>query len=569
MIQGLCGHLIGAMVDGRNNRNNNEPTLSGIMRFNIQKRYVMTCLPTCKRAALKFALAAMAWLAFMAVPGLAPLAPFGLSGTAAAQTAQGGPEMNIDSFYDALSPYGTWVENSQYGYVWVPEQVPEGWRPYTVGHWLDTDQGWYWDSQEPFAWAIYHYGRWGYSPDYGWFWVPGTQWAPAWVVWRSGDRYVGWAPIPPQGEGYAYGAPTEWAPPVAEAWVFVPPDRFMNDDVASYALDAASLGLAFANAVHVYRPYVYDQRIYNYGIPRAYISQWVGRPIVRINIFRSDNWHRYGYRHFNHNGIYIYAPRFRHQRPYGRPKHFYTHPGQFHPKAFLKHRYPGRPPAGWGHSAFDHHPGHGPGHHPGMGPGGPGHGPGYHPGMGPGGPGHGPGGPGHGPGGPGHGPGGPGHHPGHGPGGPGHGPGGPGYHPGMGPGGPGHGPGGPGHGPGGPGHGHHPGMGKPPMGPGHHPGMGKPRPHHKPQMRPGHRPGMGKPKPHYKPHRGSGQRPPHQGRHGSSRGHQGMNRQRGGSSRHNMGRPRSGGHQGGGGRHRSGGGGGGGHQGKKHKGNRP
>ncbi len=32
--------------------------------------------------------------------------------------------------------------------------------------------------------------------DYvGWVWVPGTVWAPAWVVWRHSDVNIGWAPM--------------------------------------------------------------------------------------------------------------------------------------------------------------------------------------------------------------------------------------------------------------------------------------------------------------------------------------------------------------------------------------
>jgi len=35
------------------------------------------------------------------------------------------------------------------------------------------------------------------APGLGWVWVPGYEWAPAWVSWRYGDEYVGWAPLPP------------------------------------------------------------------------------------------------------------------------------------------------------------------------------------------------------------------------------------------------------------------------------------------------------------------------------------------------------------------------------------
>jgi hypothetical protein len=103
------------------------------------------------------------------------------------------------SFYQPLAPYGTWLDLSAYGRCWRPMGVAEGWRPYTVGDWDWTDAGWYWASNEPWAWACYHYGSWVFDPAYGWLWIPGTEWAPAWVVWREAPDYIGWAPCGPRG----------------------------------------------------------------------------------------------------------------------------------------------------------------------------------------------------------------------------------------------------------------------------------------------------------------------------------------------------------------------------------
>ncbi|TAL07316.1 MAG: hypothetical protein EPO07_00420 [Verrucomicrobia bacterium] len=100
-------------------------------------------------------------------------------------------------FYAALSPRGTWVEVGTYGRCWRPARVETGWRPYCSGEWVWTDCGWYWQSEEPWAWACYHYGYWVYDPDYGWIWIPGVEWAPAWVTWRCGGGYIGWAPLAP------------------------------------------------------------------------------------------------------------------------------------------------------------------------------------------------------------------------------------------------------------------------------------------------------------------------------------------------------------------------------------
>ncbi len=101
-------------------------------------------------------------------------------------------------FYEPLSPYGRWVIVDGYDRCWVPTGVDQDWRPYTSGHWQRTDAGWYWVSDEQWGWATYHYGRWHLDMNYGWVWMPQTLWAPAWVCWREGGGYTGWAPLPPE-----------------------------------------------------------------------------------------------------------------------------------------------------------------------------------------------------------------------------------------------------------------------------------------------------------------------------------------------------------------------------------
>src|SRR5438094_3513582 len=107
---------------------------------------------------------------------------------------------SYSTFYTKLEPQGIWRETSTYGYVWQPREAQESrsWRPYTNGHWVYTDAGWTWVSEEPFGWATYHYGRWTRLRNIGWVWVPGDEWAPAWVSWRKSNDYVGWAPLPPE-----------------------------------------------------------------------------------------------------------------------------------------------------------------------------------------------------------------------------------------------------------------------------------------------------------------------------------------------------------------------------------
>ena len=100
-------------------------------------------------------------------------------------------------FYEPLSSQGEWVTIGSYGRCWRPARVEAGWRPYCNGSWQRTDAGWYWVSDEPWAWATYHYGRWDFTTQYGWYWVPQMQWAPAWVSWHEGGGYIGWAPLQP------------------------------------------------------------------------------------------------------------------------------------------------------------------------------------------------------------------------------------------------------------------------------------------------------------------------------------------------------------------------------------
>lgn len=105
--------------------------------------------------------------------------------------------INFQVFYDDLSPYGSWVFNTHYGYVWIPDTHP-GFIPYgTNGYWVFTNVGWTWVSNYQWGWAPFHYGRWYFDYMYGWIWVPGYEWGPAWVVWRRSEGYYGWAPIGP------------------------------------------------------------------------------------------------------------------------------------------------------------------------------------------------------------------------------------------------------------------------------------------------------------------------------------------------------------------------------------
>jgi hypothetical protein len=120
-----------------------------------------------------------------------------LAFTSGTPPAAAGVGVSFGVFYNGLAGNGEWISVEGGTYAWRPMHTGAGWRPYWDGRWIWTDDGWYWDSQEPWAWATYHYGRWYYDDYYGWIWIPGYDWAPAWVEWRYGGDYVGWAPLGP------------------------------------------------------------------------------------------------------------------------------------------------------------------------------------------------------------------------------------------------------------------------------------------------------------------------------------------------------------------------------------
>jgi hypothetical protein len=139
---------------------------------------------------------------------------------------------SYSTFYRKLDPYGDWMETGDYGYVFQPRQAAQSrdWRPYTNGHWVYTDAGWTWISDEKFGWATYHYGRWIRLRTVGWVWVPGEQWAPAWVSWRRGGDYVGWAPLPPEAQFDRQTGIHNWVDNYydigPEQYAFVPANEF-------------------------------------------------------------------------------------------------------------------------------------------------------------------------------------------------------------------------------------------------------------------------------------------------------------------------------------------------------
>jgi hypothetical protein len=197
-------------------------------------------------------------------------------------TASAQFSVSISYFHDTLAPHGRWVTTSSYGDAWAPAGVAAGWAPYVDGQWVWTDYGWTWDSSDPWGDIAYHYGTWVWSPPYGWVWVPGTVWAPAWVTWAYTDDYIGWAPVPVSFAVTAYGYA---GPPVVAArtsYVFVPAQRFAGVPVATVRVAPAQAPAIYARAQRATAFPVQGGIVHNTGLPIARVERAVGRKIEPV-----------------------------------------------------------------------------------------------------------------------------------------------------------------------------------------------------------------------------------------------------------------------------------------------
>jgi hypothetical protein len=204
--------------------------------------------------------------------------------TAAVQEYQPPPPEVLTVYQSDLNPYGSWVEVSGYGQCWAPNNRSSGWEPYTVGYWADTDYGWTWvavDDESQWGDVTYHYGRWYSAPSVGWVWIPGTTWAPAWVAWREGGGYCGWAPLPPQaGFGVQFSA--------AVADRYVPANQYVYCD-ERYVTGGSVNQHIIRNDVTIINQttnitnitYVNDH-VVNQGIPAANVARATGHPVAPV-----------------------------------------------------------------------------------------------------------------------------------------------------------------------------------------------------------------------------------------------------------------------------------------------
>ncbi len=170
-------------------------------------------------------------------------------------------EVSAGVNFSELNDYGEWVHVHGLGRVWRPDAEP-GWRPFMYGHWVYSNDGWLWDSDEPFGWIVCHYGNWYHDEEMGWVWVPGDQWSPARVEWYVTDNEIAWAPLFPPGHRQRFAR---------EHWNFIPTPFFTSLELRGHMEVRA-------------RPERSDVRVRVYaGAPRFdFVQRFAPAPIVRV-----------------------------------------------------------------------------------------------------------------------------------------------------------------------------------------------------------------------------------------------------------------------------------------------
>ncbi|WP_200979486.1 DUF6600 domain-containing protein [Echinicola sp. 20G] len=207
--------------------------------------------------------------------------------------------VSFQIFYDELAPYGDWVEDARYGYIWLP-YADRNFHPYNSnGHWVMTEYGNTWVSYYNWGWAPFHYGRWFYDEYYGWAWVPGYEWGPAWVNWRTGGGYYGWAPMTP---GFSVsvniGIPSFH-------WVFVPQRRFTQRHVYRYCAPRRNIVNIYNRTTVINNTVVYNRNRYISGPSRRDIERYSRG---NVTVYKVNSSQRAGKANVSRNTLNIYRP---------------------------------------------------------------------------------------------------------------------------------------------------------------------------------------------------------------------------------------------------------------------
>lgn len=170
--------------------------------------------------------------------------------------------------------------------------------PVRYGHWVNSDWGWCWVSDYSWGWAPFHYGRWFHHRTHGWCWVPDTEWGPAWVAWRRGNDFCGWAPLPPRTryvnhEGFYFGASLAGVDfefnLTMNDYFFVPTSHLCDPHPWVNIVPSVRQEEVFRRTAFVRNSYGFEHdHIINRGVPVEEVSKASNGHIIPITIVNED-----------------------------------------------------------------------------------------------------------------------------------------------------------------------------------------------------------------------------------------------------------------------------------------
>lgn len=118
------------------------------------------------------------------------------------------------------------------------------------------------------------------------------DWGPAWVSWRTGGDYIGWAPLPPRGPGVVYegqpiGGNVDVTFDIGPEYYNFCDVRFIGEPVLRDRIFPPVQNVTYiTNTVNVTNITVQNNIVYNYGPDYTVVNRYSSRPIQRLAIQR-------------------------------------------------------------------------------------------------------------------------------------------------------------------------------------------------------------------------------------------------------------------------------------------
>src|SRR5205085_4306540 len=142
---------------------------------------------------------------------------------------------------------------------------------------------------------------------YGWILVPGYEWSPAWVEWRTGGDYYGWAPLGPGINidlNFSFG---RYSPP-NDYWCFVPRNYIMSPRVYDYCVPR-SRNTVIINNTTIINNYRKTNNVFVTGPERNEVERYTGR----VNAFTLRESRNAGRTEIRRNAVSIFRPQVQRQ----------------------------------------------------------------------------------------------------------------------------------------------------------------------------------------------------------------------------------------------------------------